>query len=114
LYVTADSAQCLCGAEHCGRAINDINAAILSVFNYQGPIKAWGCTQHKYMRQVPIKLLVGMEQAGRAAGMTAVCIPTALAGRYKPPSSQANFDGFGVGGGATWRRIKGLVEKHSR
>lgn len=53
-------------------------------------------------------------QAGRGAGMTAVCIPTALAGRYKPPSSQANFDGFGVGGGATWRRIKGLVEKHSR
>lgn len=53
-------------------------------------------------------------QAGRGAGMTAVCIPTALAGRYKPPSSQANYDGFGAGGGATWPRIKGLVEKHSR
>lgn len=45
------------------------------------------------------------EQAGRAAGMLTVSVPTALAGRFKPPSAQLSFDGFGPGGGVTWARI---------
>lgn len=44
-------------------------------------------------------------QAGRTAGMLTVSVPTALAGRFKLPSAQLSFDGFGPGGGVTWSRI---------
>lgn len=38
-----------------------------------------------------------LHEAGRTAGMLTVSVPTALAGRFKLPSAQLSFDGFGPG-----------------
>jgi len=56
----------------------------------------------------------GLLAAAQGAGMTAVAIPgrRAVGGSFRS-TADAVCDGFGPGGGATWRRVKGLVDKRA-
>jgi hypothetical protein len=50
-------------------------------------------------------------QAGRSAGMMSVAVPPALSARGSFGSADAVFDGFGPGGGITWRRLQGMLSR---
>ncbi len=50
-------------------------------------------------------------QATRSAGMLSVAVPPALSARGTFSNADAFFDGFGPGGGITWRRLEGLLAK---
>lgn len=50
-------------------------------------------------------------QAARSAGMLSVAVPPALSARGVFSSADATFDGFGPGGGITWRRLEALLAK---
>ena len=57
---------------------------------------------------------VGLLKSAKGAGMTAVAVPGRRAGGGSFPGADAVCDGFGPGGGATWRRVRSLIDKRAQ
>ena len=52
-------------------------------------------------------------QAAKQAGVASIAVPPPLSARGTFPDADYAFDGFGPGGGITWRRVDALLTKQS-
>ena len=52
-------------------------------------------------------------QVAKEAGVVSIAVPPPLSARGTFPYADYSFDGFGPGGGITWRRTAGILDKHS-
>lgn len=50
-------------------------------------------------------------QAAQSAGILAAAVPPALSAQGTFNNADAKFDGFGPGGGVTWRRLEAMLAK---
>lgn len=48
--------------------------------------------------------------AAKSAGLLVAAVPPSLAARGGYESADAQFDGFGAGGGVTWRKLRSMLE----
>lgn len=55
-----------------------------------------------------------LQEAGKSAGLLSLAIPPSVAKRGGFAAADAMFDGYGAGGGLTWRKAKLLLEKKQR
>ena len=64
-----------------------------------------------------IKVFIGLcdrdvhMQAAQSAGILAAAVPPALSARGVFNNADVTFDGFGPGGGVTWRRLEAVLAK---
>jgi hypothetical protein len=52
-----------------------------------------------------------VQEAAKSAGMLALAVPPNVASRGGFSAADAVFDGYGAGGGLTWRKAKLLLRK---
>lgn len=55
--------------------------------------------------------LVMLMQAARSASVLATVVPPAMSAQGAFSNANAKFDGFGPGGGVTWRRLEAMLKK---
>ena len=60
-----------------------------------------------------LKHLADAVQAAKQAGVASIAVPPPLSARGTFPDADYAFDGFGPGGGITWRRVDALLTKQS-
>lgn len=49
-------------------------------------------------------------ESAKTAGMLAAAVPPSLAARGGYTAADVSFDGFGPGGGVTWRKLKAMLQ----
>lgn len=49
-------------------------------------------------------------EAAKTAGLMAAAVPPSLAARGGYSAADASFDGYGAGGGVTWRKLKAMMQ----
>lgn len=53
------------------------------------------------------------QEAGKSAGMLTLGVPPSVAMRGGFSAADGIFDGYGAGGGLTWRKARIMHEKHA-
>ena len=73
-------------------------AALVAVMGCQAPRSALVAASHSLMEDA------------KGAGVLTAGVPPSLAARGGYSAMDAHFDGFGAGGGLTWRKLKGMLD----
>jgi hypothetical protein len=71
-------------------------------------VAAMGC---ELRRSVVVAATQSLAEAGRGAGLMTTGVPPSYSARGGYPSMDHVFDGFGAGGGLTWRKLGMLLDR---
>ena len=71
------------------------------------------CQRFYVLRNSELHSKCSVMQVAKEAGVVSIAVPPPLSARGTFPHADYSFDGFGPGGGITWRRTASILDKHS-